>query len=449
MLSDVLIDWGAVEVTPMEVYTDIFKLGDGYLQKENEPPGLFKANPIAYWKNEKDSKGHFRIMFEDTFEDNLKELQRADFAILNGITYFGRKNVQNHASKMYALIFDLDDVTDDTLNNFLSGAYRAKYYPVPQYVVMSGHGVHLYYVFEEPVPLFPNIKVQLKSLKYGLTDRIWNQYTSKEKKPQHQGINQGFRVIGGKTKEDVSFPQSRAFRLDTHPVTLSHLCEFVPEQMVVDEEKLFKESKLSLAEAKKKYPDWYEKVVLNKDRKPKKWDIAGKVNGDNPYALYDWWLRQIEKGATYGKRYFCIMCLAIYGIKNDVPLDRVREDAYALIPFMNELRPDEPFTKNDVDVALECFDEKYCTFPRKDIEKISGIQITPNKRNGRERKQHVKIMNAIRDIVYPEGEWRDGNGRKQKGNVVKLWRSVHPDGKKIDCARETGLHINTVYKWWD
>ena len=25
----------------------------------------------------------------------------------------------------------------------------------------------------------------------------------------------------------------------------------------------------------------------------KKWDIAGKVHGDDPYALYHWWLRQI------------------------------------------------------------------------------------------------------------------------------------------------------------
>ena len=30
-----------------------------------------------------------------------------------------------------------------------------------------------------------------------------------------------------------------------------------------------------------------------KNKRKKKWDIAGKVHGDDPYALYHWWLRQI------------------------------------------------------------------------------------------------------------------------------------------------------------
>ena len=30
----------------MEVYSDIFQLGDGFIQTEGEPGGLHKANPI-------------------------------------------------------------------------------------------------------------------------------------------------------------------------------------------------------------------------------------------------------------------------------------------------------------------------------------------------------------------------------------------------------------------
>ena len=144
MLSDVLLSWNAVEVSAMDFYTDIFKLGEGYIQKENESSGLYKANPIGYWKNDGEERGHFRILFEDTFEEILKELQNADFALLNGISYFGRRRDQEHASKMYSMIFDLDGVTDETLNNFLSGAVVAEVYPVPNYVVLSGHNVHLY-----------------------------------------------------------------------------------------------------------------------------------------------------------------------------------------------------------------------------------------------------------------------------------------------------------------
>ena len=143
-LADVVVKWSGIPVSAMDVYTDIFKLGENEIQIKDELPGQYKANPIAYFKNLGEDHGHFRIMFENTFEDTLRELQQADFSILNGITYFGRRNVQNHASKMYAMIFDLDGVTESTLNNFFSGAFVGEAYPVPNYVVLSGHGVHLY-----------------------------------------------------------------------------------------------------------------------------------------------------------------------------------------------------------------------------------------------------------------------------------------------------------------
>lgn len=452
MLADVLTSWGAVEVSAMDVYSDIFRLGEGLLQRSDEEPGQYKSNPIAYWKNEDAETGHFRIMFEDTFEEILVELQKADFAILNGSTYFGRRNVQSHVSKMYALPFDLDDVTDETLNAFLSGAINGGAYPIPQYISLSGHGVHLYYVFERPIPMFPNIKLQLKELKYALTDKLWNQYTSNTKKPQHQGINQGFRVIGGKTKPDAVEPIVRVFRLNEHPTNLDHLCEFVPDEFRVDENKLFKESKITLEQAKKKYPEWYEKVVLNKDKRPKKWDIAGKVNGDNPYALYDWWKRQIKGGAAYGKRYFNIMCLAIYGVKCDVSFDKVQKDAYELIPFMNALNPNEPFTKADVNVALECYDDRYCTFPRKDIAKISGIHIEPNIRHYQKRKWHLEDIRAkkarmkVRGQSFKNPEGRpEGSGTKEP--LVKEYVAAHPEATVSEIARAVGISRTTVYKW--
>lgn len=452
MLSDVLEKWGSREVAPMDLYRNMFRLGSNEIQERNEPPGSFKANPIAYWKNENAKSGHFRVMFDDTFEETLEELQKADFAILNGITYYGRRNVQEKASKLYALIFDLDEVTDSTLNAFLSGAIVGDAYPVPNYIVLSGHGVHLYYLLEYGVPLFPNIKLQLKNLKYALTEKIWNEYTSKAKKPQLQGINQGFRVVGGKTKEDAPIRRSIAYQVNPHPFNLEQLCQYVPDEFHVDETKLWKENKLTLVQAKKKYPEWYEKVVVNGDRTPKLWDIKGKVHGDNPYALYDWWKRQIRKGATYHHRYFVIMCLAIYGAKNEKPFEDVQADTYALIPFMNAINPDAPFTKEDCDSALECYDLRYAKFPIKDIEKITGIQIPKNKRNGRRQEAHVQVMNAMKNLKKQLGE-EVKEGRPQGSGTaeqkVAEYRQLYPEANKSEVARATGLSRPTVHKWWD
>ncbi len=42
-----------------------------------------------------------------------------------------------------------------------------------------------------------------------------------------------------------------------------------------------------------------------------------------------------------------------------------------------------------------------------------------------------------------------GNGRKPKKDIVQKWRLEHPEGKKADCIRDTGLTKPTVYKWWN
>lgn len=441
MLEDVIKRYGGVEVSAMDVYSAIFNLGENEIQRNGEKPGAFKSNPIGYWKNSDKQKGHYRIMFDDTFEETLKELQEADFSILNGVTYFGGKNLQENASKMYAMILDLDGVTDKLLNNFLHGAFSKDFdiYPVPNYMALSGHGIHLYYIFEEPIPLYPNIKLQMKALKYALIERIWNQYTSEEEHKQFQGINQGFRVIGGKTK--IPGVRVRAFRINQHPYSLKQLGRYIPEESRVDESKLWKESKMSLAEAKKKYPEWYERKVLNKEPKGY-WQCKED--------LYQWWIRKIKAGAAYHHRYFNIMCLAIYGVKCGKSYEEVEADALELMPFLNSINPTDPFTEYDIKSAMECFDMRYCTFPIDDIVKISGIPIEKNKRNGRKQAVHLMGARAIQEINDRMNgtDWRDGNGRTSAEQRIREYLELHPNARKCDVIKDLGLSKPTVYKWW-
>lgn len=441
MLEDILKDWGAEEVSAMTVYSDIFQLGSGQIQKADSEVRNIKANPIGYWKNKTAQKGHYRIMFDDTFEETLTELQEADFAIINGLSYFGRKNLQAAANKMYCMIFDIDGVTERTLNAFLSGAIRAEAYPTPNFIALSGHGIHLYYVFEEPLSLYPNIKIQLKNLKYGLTEKMWNPYTSTDEKVQHQGINQGFRPIGGKTKIDGV--RVRAFALNKDKFTVGKLGEYVLPEYRVDETKIYKETKMTLEEARKKYPEWYQKRVIEGDKSKGCWTCKRD--------LYDWWKRQIRAGATFHHRYFNIMCLAIYAVKAGIDEEELERDALQLMPFMNDIAPAEPFTEADVRSALECYDERYVTFPIEDISKLSGIKIQKNKRNGRTREEHLRRLNKFR--VFARDELGENsyinNGRPSNRKLVVSWRDTHPDGKKADCIRETGLSKSTVYRHWD
>ena len=91
----------------------------------------------------------------------------------------------------------------------------------------------------------------------------------------------------------------------------------------------------------------------------------------------------------------------------------------------------------------------FYTFPLKDIEKLTNIRIERNKRNGRKQDQHIKIMNAIRDIEHPNGSWINKEGAPTKQSIVQKWKLENPEGTKYQCVKDTGLSKNTVKKWWN
>mgnify|MGYP003421970366 CR=1 FL=1 len=127
-----------------------------------------------------------------------------------------------------------------------------------------------------------------------------------------------------------------------------------------------------------------------------------------------------------------------------------------LVEHLESLTDDEDnhFTREDVKDALKAIkaDNKLLSTmaSREWIEKQTKVDIPPNKRNGRKREQHIKMVNAMRIMkrdVLGEDEYKN-NGRPDKQKIVEEWQESHPAGKKADCIRETGLSKPTVYKWW-
>lgn len=430
-----------------------------YIFPNNENEGEYntdysKPNAVyLYYDEDKDGLKR-RIMLNDTWEsDYMSYVEVNQTALCSGLTYRKMTNKLENAQCMNALIFDLDSVGLDEIENIL---YRISFdsntlrsIPVPTFVVASGSGVHLYYVFNEPIDLYPNIKIQLKSLKYDLTFRIWEyKATSKEKQIQYQSINQSFRMVGS-INDKYDLPV-RAFKIGKK-VTLEYLNSYARnEENKVDINKRFKSSTMTLEEAKESYPEWYQRVVVEGNKNAKKWDIRGK-QGD---ALYQWWRRQIGniKG---GHRYFYLMCMSIYACKCDVPRKQLKADMLEDFEILDNIDHKNKLSKKDIASALEMYSREFYNFPIDDIEKLTDVRIERNKRNGRKQSLHLKLARANRDIICEEKgkKWTDGNGRpKGSGTAeakVKQWRENNPTGKKVDCHRETGLDPKTIRKWWE
>ncbi len=442
-----------------EFYRELFPDNENSGERHTD---FSHPNAIYLFHNEerakKDPKKRLsrKIMLNDTWQQDYTEnIENNPLTLCSGLTYRRRENRLEHAQRMNALIFDLDGVGDSEIRSlflrFGGEPERVRRLPMPTFLVLSGNGLHVYYLFKEPIDLYPNIKVQLKSMKYDLTFRLWEyKGTSQVEAIQYQSINQSFRMVGS-INEKYDTPIV-AFRVGDK-VDLDYLNAYVrnPENRV-DVNKPFRPSKMTRTQAKEKYPEWYERVVVNGDKRRGKWDISGKTHGDDPYALYHWWLRQIGsiKG---GHRYFFLMCLSIYAYKCDVPKTQLRQDMKEAFDELQKVKHENILTEADIDSALEAYDKEYFNFKISDIEALTDIRIEKNKRNGRKQSEHIKLMNFVRDEINGNIDWRKGNGRPAGSgtaqNKVCNWRKKFPEGKPKDCIKDTGLSKNTVYKWWN
>lgn len=144
------------------------------------------------------------------------------------------------------------------------------------------------------------------------------------------------------------------------------------------------------------------------------------------------------------------MCLAIYAKKCGISRKEVEADAFEMVERLDTLTTDEEnhFTREDVLAALELYNDNYITFPIDTISKLTEIRIEKNKRNHRKQQQHLQLARGIRQLKGEMGEIVSGGGRPTAEQAIREWKESHPEGRKADCIRETGLSKPTVYKWW-
>lgn len=449
------------QIDGYDFYRDIFPNNENKGEMNTD---FSRPNAIYLYQDENE-KMKRRVMLNDTWEEDYMDyIECNPMTLCGGLSYRGRTNKLEKAQQMNALIFDLDGVGKKELDNIMylttMPPSQIRSIPMPTYIVASGTGLHLYYVFKEPIDLYPNIKVQMKSLKYDLTFRFWNPtVTSKEKQIQYQSINQGFRMVGsinGKhDTEIVAFRTGNRFTLND----LNGYCDNKDNQ--VDVNKPFRPSKITKEEAKEKYPEWYQRVVVEGDKRLKKWDIKSKQG----YALYEWW-RTHASAIKGGHRYFYLMCMSIYASKCDVPLKKLKKDMKEDFAILSQSKHSNPLTKEDIKSALEMYSREYYNFKIDDIEKLTDIRIERNKRNGRTQMEHLQAeywkdekgrpninpCRQNRDLVLKfmrdNGEIKGrpiGSGTKEK--VVNDYINKNPNKTVTEIARELNLSRTTVYKY--
>lgn len=388
------------------------------------------------------------------------------------VSWYGRNNKAANARFLHAFAVDLDGMTPGKLGSVLkqmrnghdSGLDKHASMPQASYIVMSGRGLHLYYLLDRPVPLVPAVVPFLQQLKRRLTDVVWTDYTSEDGNEgrQYQGIYQGFRMPGTTTRlnghgidaKDANKYEALAFMYapdgasEPQRVTLDYLVDYcgirgkeIPGELYRILET--KGGRTPIAEAKEKWPDWYERRVVQGEE---------KTGYDTNRGAYESWLARVDDEAVVHGRYFAVLDLVAYAVKCNVPLKELERDAYGLVPKLDGLS-DEPgnrFTNYDVSCALAAYGSNELRFWKNEYM-CRRAKIAPhaNKHNGRSQALHLEGARAIQEINDKANGtcWRDGNGRKPKRDEIRAYAAEHPDASHAAIAKALGASRTTVIKW--
>lgn len=413
------------QVSPWDMYEDIF----GDLETEV---------PVVIITDEDDAAVGKRIV-PMSLEEAIERCRDRNDLLVGGCTYFNNWISKKSAKDIFTFIIDMDNVYSGTLQNALRQNWHTasgEPLPMPTYIVNSGTGLHLYFALNEPIP---NYKASTEDL-----DRVYRalavQQTTKRVylKKQVQWFGQDFRMAGGLNKYDW---ENTVFRVG-EKWDIDELAKAVGIQDV---------HFLRYGEKRQSPPP-----QSRKRKKGQGWHTNR--------AFYDYALRNCQDKTKEGNRYTSMCALSVIAWKCAVPATELERDLQALLPHYNKGSV-RKVKEKEIYSAMKMYNDKAMLTQRERLEDWQGWEFKPstNRHSGRQkfsrkkteeaRAKGLKNTNlevrawAVRDAMYPDGEWR-GGGRKSSEQVVLDWQTANPYGRKCDCVRDTGLSRKTVWKWW-
>ncbi|MBQ2082905.1 MAG: hypothetical protein II468_04625 [Lachnospiraceae bacterium] len=389
---------------------------------------------------------HQKLIFQGN-ENLYKMIEKSEnFVIVAPLSYAGKNKTNVNIRRMHAFALEIDDIEPKNGIKELIYTWQRPSSPLPKptYIVCSGTGLHLYFFFKEPLPVFASIYQQLSEMKLYFLERYWNKYiTLSHDKKQRAGAAQCFRAVGSACKNGRSY--AMAFKVG-EKIDIDYLNSFVPENMQVS--KVYRSKGLSLKKAAKLYPEWYQHRIVEKQPR----QCFSRHEG-----IYYNWIEKIKDGAAVGARYFCLENLCSLAVQCHIDPKQVEKDCHEVGKYLEGLTvsEDNHFTEHDILCALSTYHnptEKTYTRRIEYISERTGIPLVRAKRNGQTRDEHLEECRAIRDLRCKrrgKKDWREGSGRKPKQEIVAKWQQENPGGTKAACIRDTGLDKKTVYKWWN
>lgn len=456
------------------VYDDLIAI-DRAIEEANANGEQLYMSPISYLGRTRDAK-HERFLYVLTIEidDLLTEKVK------------GKRNLRQKGLETALHQWGANN----------NPRWENGWFIAPTAITCSGSGIHCHWFLTEPYPLFGGDifdgekketyrRYQWRWFRQNFTEYVWNNAVSSTP-IQDEPLGQSFRLVGSLSKDNKlveafwiskkRYSMEELFGLKIAGTPLNEIrgrifpreCWDTTTKAQMDLTKP-KEPKVpqKLIEAKEQWPDWYERRIVHK-QKPRQrghWHIKPD--------LYYWYRDLIQKNVHVGCRYYRIYTLAQYGAKCDIEFSQVEKDCHELGRLFQSLEDNKtfPLYNWEIEKAISAYFEPRAFETTIDyVNRKADLNIQKNKCNGNSRYDHlqadrlidpvtqrpkINTCKANREISLEYNREHGlcvgghGFGVGEKKGIVQQWRAEHPNGRKIDCERETGMSRHTVLKWWE
>ena len=342
--------------------------------------------------------------------DDLKALpsSRLFGASMNCLSYAGQSGTDDMAQMLHAFIFRVYlpeerypgyiwDCLFSRMHTRHKQGHSAPPRIDPTFIVTNGSEIWFYYLLAKPLPLYHHLLKKIQTLYNFISREIHRCFDSEVdgyacRKPRPGSIYARYPVVGTVYKGS----QCRAYRTG-HSYTFAELDRLVPKSA---------------------------QLGFQQER---------KLSKSSP-QVYDWFV-DLAKENINMVLLSVLDAHASYAEKCNIPTQRFLDDQNMLADLLKRRYPADEVERaqgNAIWLADNCPTMLH-TWSLQYIEKIIGMSLPRNKRNGRSRKQHLRMVHK----------------KNSKEKAVRDWRKAHPNGTKTECRKDLKISKPTVNRWWD
>ncbi len=312
---------------------------------------------------------------------------------------------------LYGLVVDLDDVAPSDINILLDTECYG--IGLPTYIVNSGRGIHLVYVFSKSVETKDLSKKILNKMNRALAISLKNDQCRYHVDVAASNIHHAYRVAGGLTKAGQV---SQVFRTGE-----KYLAEDLAQKLLHQKWKFIATEELDEWEQSRKRH--------TKQRKKDNSNISALPTGRHGfYGCVLSKMREVQEG----NRYTSLVALGTVAYKCRIPKEDLIKHMESVVNHWND-RDQDQIERSEISKAMRIYNKKAQYTKSETLEIWMGIKFERKPRSVRTRKEHLAKVHSDR--------------RSATLQRIVDYLKDHPTASNTQTAKDLNLSRPTIIKY--